>query len=89
MSDWVSCKDRLPEFAGKYLTTEKCHIIDNPGMVCIRSFSSTLNKVDPDVFGRKRRSGWYDYDSEYGYYEVSDVFAWQELPEPYKENTHE
>ncbi len=82
MDKWVSCKDKLPEKNGKYLVTEKSPIV-HPGTIRIRNFSNELNKVDHFVFGRKRKSGWYDYDSEYGYYEVLDVLAWQELPEPY------
>lgn len=85
MSNWVSCKDKLPEKDGKYLTTEKCPIMNYPGTLCIRNFTNTLSKVDSSVFGRRRKAGWYDYDSEYGYYGVSDVIAWQELPKPYKE----
>ena len=27
---------------------------------------------------------WYDHDSDYGDYEVSNVIAWMELPEPFK-----
>lgn len=34
-----------------------------------------------DFCGRKGKSGWFDCDSEWGYYEINNVVYWMELPE--------
>lgn len=84
MSGWISCKDRLPKKNGDYLVTISSHN-DSYVRIDILSFAKNLYKVDWYDFAGKKRPGWYDYDSEYGFIEYSEVIAWQELPEPYKE----
>lgn len=70
-----------PQKNGKYLVTTK----DNS--VRILNYATDLYKIDKyDFYNDKGKSGWYGYDSEYGYYEWLDKpIAWAELPEPYKE----
>ena len=86
MTKWI--KDRKPDKDGSYLciTGVKAyndiiyfmHIID---------FTHDLYKIDPYDFYKYRykrkdeRSGWYNLDSEYGYYEITNVYAWCKLPE--------
>ena len=71
MNDWISVKDRLPKINNKYLC------VLNNRTISICSFAHNLKKVD--------KSGWYDYDGEWGYYEVSNVTHWMPLPELPKE----
>ena len=83
-NNWISCKKDLPKKRKKYLVTRKyftgiCNIE-------VLSFSPNLKKVDEYDFPTEK-PGWYDHDSEYGYYECDNVLAWQESPEPYKEDT--
>jgi len=51
--------------------------------VDIVGYATDLHTIDeydlPD-----NKSGWYGFDSEYGYYEQTEVTAWMPLPEPYK-----
>lgn len=42
---------------------------------------ANLEKIDDFNFYHKARAGWFDYDSEYGYFEYNDVTHWMELPE--------
>jgi hypothetical protein len=43
-----------------------------------------LHEVDEYDFP-KHEAGWYNYDSEYGYYKIENVIvAYMPLPEPYK-----
>ena len=63
MTKWISVKDRLPKKRGEYLC-----VVDG------------LNKR-PNIYilYYANERGFYDYDSEYGYYEV-EVSYWMPLP---------
>ena len=85
-SKWISVNERMPEKNGEYLVT--CKFLDY-NHVYIKSYAHNLHKIDEFDFCDKFRSGWYDYDSEYGFYECSNVIAWMSLPEPYQEGDKE
>lgn len=77
---WILVSEKLPE-NGTYLVTKR--IIEPT--VQIKSFAEDLYKVDEfDFCDKKGQCGWYDYDSEAGYWEDTKVIAWMHLPEPYK-----
>ena len=80
MDKWILCSERLPE-DGTYLVTVE-RIVGKP-RTDIKSFAKDLNKVDEFDFP-KHKCGWYNYDSEYGYWEDTKVIAWQPLPKPYE-----
>ena len=84
MSEWISVKDRLPTESGEYL----CYFQASHGewMNVVR-FTLNLEQVDDYNFSGKNRSGWYDYDSEWGYFEKSKVTHWMFLPEASKDET--
>ncbi len=77
---WIPVSERLPE-DGTYLVTVEG--IDGEPRIDIRSFANDLNKVDEFDFP-KHKCGWYDYDSEYGFWEDTRVTAWMPLPKPYE-----
>lgn len=77
---WIPVSERLPE-DGTYLVTAE-RIVGTP-RIDIKSFAKDLNKVDEFDFP-KHKCGWYDYDSECGYWEDTKVIAWMPLPEPYE-----
>lgn len=79
VTQWISVNEKLPE-DGTYLVTVK-RSLDRKS-VDILSFAKDLNEVDDFDFP-KHKCGWYDYDSEFGYFEDTDVIAWMPLPEPY------
>ena len=79
---WIPVSERLPEDDGKYLVTNRSNFIE------ILKFAKDLHKVDKDDFPESK-SGWYTYDSEYGYYEDDEVLAWIELSEPYRAESEE
>lgn len=67
----------LPKKDGRYLIWQH-------SQVEIAWYADNLYTVDDYNFEDKKGcSGWYKYDSEYGYYELDDVKAWQELPADY------
>ena len=80
MPKWISVKDKLPSKNGKYLC---CW--GEGKYISIYSFAKNLSKVDECDFHGKRKSGWYDYDSEWGYGEMCGVTHWMPLPELPKE----
>ena len=80
MSEWTSVKDKLPDKDGDYLC---CW--GERKRISIYSFAKNLLKVDKYDFGRKKRAGFYDYDSEWGYGEMCDITHWMPLPELPKE----
>lgn len=78
MPGWISVQDRLPEKDGEYLVR-----LRHGGMKVIR-FTHDLRKVDDYQFKRKK-PGWYEFDSEWGYVERDDITHYMPLPEPPKE----
>ena len=77
---WIPVSEKLPE-DGIYLVTAE-RTTGKP-RVGIKSYAKDLNRVDDFDFP-KHKCGWYDYDSEYGYWEDTDVIAWMPLPQPYE-----
>ena len=80
---WTPVTERLPAEEGRYL----CAYGKN--LMCVYSFSNDLFSVDDYDFAKykfEKKKGFYAYDSEWGYWEVDFIKAWQPLPEPYKES---
>ncbi len=81
-TEWISVSERLPDEQGRYLVTtdyRTYYIVETA------NYTNNLYKIDKHDFLDKKCAGWYDFDSEYGYYEVERVVAWQPLPKPYSE----
>ena len=78
IGDWISVKDRLPEKDGDYLARLR------HGGMKVMGFTHDLRKVDDYQFKRKK-PGWYEYDSEWGFCERNDITHYMPLPEPPKE----
>lgn len=79
---WVPCNERPPEEDGKYLVT--LHWGNYPNSVETLHFTNDLSSVDRVGYAGEKRPGWYEYDSDYGCYEIDNVIAWMPRPEPYK-----
>ena len=78
---WIPVSERLPESNGAYLVHAGRRYID-----CVR-FAKDLYAIDPYDFAiRKGKSGFYIYDSEYGFDVYEGVTHWMPLPEPPKED---
>lgn len=80
--NWISIKDGLPKKDGEYLCTV-VKVYDCT-TVQIVIFANNLSEANEFEFLGCNYAGWYDIDSD-GYYEVSDVVAWMELPKAYEE----
>lgn len=86
MSEWISVKDRLPNKNDDYLTARvtKWHSVS----IDVLSFALDLHKTgfcdfeDSNYIGM---AGWYDYDSDWGYYDLDGVTHWMPLPKPPKD----
>jgi hypothetical protein len=83
---WIPCEERLPEQDGKYLTVRTLKVIPLQPWIEVCWFAKDLHRVDRYEF-QKKKPGFYQSDSEYGYYEVSEITHWMPLPEPPKEET--
>ena len=79
---WIPCCERLPKKNGQYFVTTTSAL--GTPMIIIRSFAQKLSRVDPYDFMDAKGCGWYDYNSEFGYWQDTGVKAWMPLPEPYK-----
>ena len=78
--NWISIKDRWPENENKrYLCAVKG--FSHCSYVQICRFSKNLEFVDEYDLHECNHAGWYNYDSEWGYYEVTGVTHWMELPD--------
>lgn len=74
---WICAKEKLPE-------EDKSYLVSSESGLDILSFAKDLYRVDEyDFWDKKGVSGWFDYDSEYGYIEMGAI-AWMPLPQPYK-----
>ena len=81
VGEWIPCSERLPEEDGRYV----CQTLDGDyDYIEILSFAKNLSKICKYDFYGKKYAGFYEYDSEWGYFEVDNVIAWQPLPEAYK-----
>lgn len=83
MSEWTPVSKRLPEKRGEYLVTQKTSFSDYVYR-SIAGYALNLHDVDEYDFADKKRAGWYEYDSERGYYEIDGVIAWMPLPAPFR-----
>ena len=82
---WVSINDRLPSKDGDYLCSVL--LINNQISMRIVSYADDLFKISNyDFYNKIGVNGWYEYDSEYGYFIVPNVVAWMSLPTPYRED---
>ena len=96
MSEWIDVNDRLPDKPGRYLVyvcpnfhktyfTIAYHKIVYffTGHKADRILS-ILDGINPRDLEEITRPGWYDWDSDIGYFEYSCVGFWMPLPEPPK-----
>lgn len=75
IAKWVPCSEKMPDVEGRYLCTQD-------KWVGICKYAKNLRDVCKYEFP-KNKPGWYDFDDEYGYYEVQGVTAWMRKPDPY------
>lgn len=76
--EWTRTTDRLPDENGKYLAVYDCFQCK---LIKVLYFANDLYFVDEYAFRGEHRPGWYDSDSEFGYFERIDVTHWMPLPE--------
>ena len=83
--NWTSVKDKLPD------KDCKCWVTNDRGSVFSCDFTTNLYEIDEYDFIDKKRPGFYEYDSEYGYFEWDGIIAWMPYyePEPYKEDNND
>ena len=73
---WNNNKLDKPKKNGSYLCIMKGRYL------ALLGWANNLYFVDDWNFEKyKNKPGWYDYDSEAGYFRRTDVVAWMELPE--------
>ena len=73
-SNWIPVSERLPDKNGRYLITQGD-----------ARFKTIIIKYYD--LGKKEFGTWHElpFDDEEVWISISDVIAWQPLPEPYKE----
>lgn len=79
---WIPVTERLPEDRQKILCYKQGKYAS---CVMTAAYSQCLEKYCDIDFHGVKHGGFFDYDSEYGYYELRDVTHWMPLPEPPKE----
>ena len=85
VSRWIPVSERLPEDGVYLVTVERT---TGEQRIETKSFAKDLHRFDSYDFP-EHKCGWYDYDSEYGYWEDTNVIAWMPLPQPYKGESEE
>lgn len=82
--DWIPVNGTRPKDRQKCLVTVGYFGSKGGRLVKIGTYSKGLYEINEyDFCDKKGKAGWYDFDSEYGYYEILDVKAWKPLDEPY------
>lgn len=79
--DWIPVSERMPEDDRKSYIVQKTN-----GNIDILRFTKDaykLSRYDFYEYKDKKKSLFFDYDSEYGYCEW-ECEAWQSLPKQYK-----
>ena len=80
---WIPVTERLPEKDGKYLTVHTLNSIPPQPWIEVCWFAKDLYKVDKyDFHDKKKKSGFYQYDSEWGNFERTGISHWMPIPEP-------
>lgn len=77
--EWIPCSERLPDEEGEYIATVSA---DGGHM-----YIGIIYYGKPLMPNRKVNGKcWYHSDDEWGdvVYDDDDIFAWIQLPEPYK-----
>lgn len=81
---WIPVSERLPNGeAERYLVAASLRALGLRVSICC--YTDNLEEVDEYDFKDEKRGGFYYYDYEYGYCEMSGVQYWMPLPEPPKE----
>lgn len=76
---WHNAETDPPKTNGQYLALS---YFANQYLYRVLRYATDLYKVhDSDFYSKKGKAGWYDSDSEWGYYEHDGVKWWMELPE--------
>jgi len=75
---WNKCSRILPPKEGQYLVVQNLFNVTQIIKTCF--FTNNLHEVDEFDFPEEQCSGFYNYDSEYGHYECTNVTHWMELP---------
>lgn len=83
-NEWISTKDKLPNENGKYLCIPCDYHNGISNRVEIYRFAKNLKKIDKYDFNGNEGAGFFDYDRDYGFYEVK-VAYWLPIPEIPKE----
>lgn len=78
-NEWISTKDKLPNYNGKYLCIRYNHYGSISNRIEIYRFAKNLRNVDQYDF-KETKAGFFDYDRDYGFYEVK-VAYWLPIPE--------
>jgi hypothetical protein len=73
MSDWIFCKDKLPDKHDRYLVV--CPLIIDKKEL----FIDILHYGIP-MYSEKLEPCFYTFDSEFGDVEYDDIIAWMPLP---------
>lgn len=71
---WISVSDKFPEDRQKCLVAAKS-IGDEIG-VTLATYFIDSHKND--------KTGWYGYNSRWGYWRIKDVISWIPIPEQYR-----
>ena len=77
---WIPVTERFPDKEGPYLCTVQGYV-GKATYLRIADFHPDIY-IEYDI--EEHKPGFIDYDSEYGFYEVTKVLAWMPLPKTWE-----
>lgn len=80
--EWFDAKTNPPTKDGLYLCLTVYEGFESQPVYNVRAYTNNLESVNEYAFSGETRPGWFNYDDEYGHYELRRVAYWMHLPKP-------
>lgn len=83
ITNWIPVSERYPTEEGRYLLVKESKYggITSQRYIIVGAFTPSLEELSEWDFEGLDRPGFCDYNSECGFYELSNITHWMPLPE--------
>ena len=75
--NWTDVNSQIPKYDGEYLCVLNAF---GHKYIHVCSFTKKMEKIEDLRLRGEKGAGFYEYDSEYGYFKRNSVTHWMRLP---------